>query len=95
MKTKLLPLLPLTALTIAALEISPLAFAQTEVPPMPTPTPAAQATPKCGMKLEPKKEAESRNNLGRDSPDGGAAQLPCCAGRRVFAQDRHPPVIAE
>jgi hypothetical protein len=35
MKTKLLPLLALTALIIAALEISPLAFAQTDVPPMP------------------------------------------------------------
>ncbi len=44
MKTKLLPLLALTALTIAALEISPLAFTQTGIPPMPTATPAAQAT---------------------------------------------------
>ena len=53
MKTKLLPLLPLTALTIAALEISPLAFAQTEVPPMLTPTPAAQATPSSQMQGMP------------------------------------------
>jgi hypothetical protein len=49
MKIKLLPLLALTALTIAALEISPLAFAQTEIPPMPTATPAAQATPSSQM----------------------------------------------
>jgi hypothetical protein len=49
MKTKLLPLVALTALTIAALEISALAFAQTEIPPMPTVTPAAQATPSSQM----------------------------------------------
>jgi hypothetical protein len=49
MKTKRLPLLALTALTIAALEISPLAFAQTEIPPMPAATPAARATPSSQM----------------------------------------------
>jgi hypothetical protein len=49
MKTNLLPLMALTALTIAALEISPLAFAQTEIPPIPTQTPAAQAPPSSQM----------------------------------------------
>jgi hypothetical protein len=45
MKSKLLPLLALTALTFAALGICPLASAQTDISPTPTPSPPAQVTP--------------------------------------------------